>query len=196
MIHKLKTKIDINDLRSYYKRVVEEFSHLHWTKENEIETTNDKWRDNNMVDKLTGWGIDTNLDDINSPSPPYNISTKKKSSSYRNTVLSFGVVKELQEIFPFAYRWAISVQEPGGYVNRHADNADNLTVWIPIYNPNKAGLIMYHNGEEINNHLDDDGSLYLVDTTIEHSTYNNDTTDRVLLSFRFFQEHLNEVLTK
>lgn len=196
MIHKLKTRVNIDDLRNYYHTVVNDYRHLCWIKENELSTTNSKWHSNEMVDGLLGWGIDTNLDDINSPSPPYNISTKSKSNTYRNTTLAFGVINELQSIFPFGYRWAISVLEPGGYVSKHVDNADNLTVWIPIYAPSNSGLIMYDGDIEIDNHLADDGSLYLVDTKIAHRTYNNDSSNRVLLSFRFLVEHLDEVMSK
>ena len=196
MIHKLRTRVNIDDLHSYYHTVVNEYRHLCWVKENELSTTNSKWHSNEMVDGLLGWGIDTNLDDINSPSPPYNISTKSKSSTYRNTVLAFGVIKELQSIFPFGYRWAISVLKPGGYVSKHVDNQDNLTVWIPIYAPENSGLVMYDGDNEIDNHLSADGSLYLVDTKIAHRTYNNDSSNRVLLSFRFLVEHLDEVMSK
>lgn len=196
MIHKLKTKVDIDKLREYYHTLVRDYQHLCWVQDTELSTINDKWGNNQMVNELYGWGIDSNLDDINSPCPPYNISTKNKSSTYRNTVLAFGVISELQNIFPYGYRWAVSVQGSGGYVERHNDNHKNLTVWIPIYNPPKAGLIMYENEIETDHHLKDDGSLYLVDTKIDHRTYNNDTSERVLLSFRFRTEHLNEVLTR
>ena len=191
MIQKLNIKLDINELREYYHTVVRDFQHLKWTKE--LEFTNDKWSGDNMVDRLIGWGIDSNLLDINSPSPPYNISVKDKVN-YRNTSLAFGIINKLQSIFPYAYRWAISVQEPGGYVNKHNDNSKNLTVWIPIYNPEEAKLVMYYD-EETNIHLPSDGSLYLVDTRIDHRTYNHSTEDRVLLSFRFDIEYLNQVLS-
>lgn len=194
MIHKLNTKLSINDLRAYYHTVAKDYQRMCWIQNNEVESTNKKWGNNQMVNSLYGWAIDSNLEDINSPCPPYNISTRNKLPTYRNTVLAFCIINELQKIFPYGYRWAISVQEPGGYVNRHQDNPKNLTVWIPIYNPPKSGLIMYYDDKEVDHHLKDDGSLYLVDTKIDHKTYNNDTTDRVLLSFRFLTEHLDKVL--
>lgn len=196
MIHKLKTKVNIDDLRNYYNTVVNDYQHLCWYPDNHVSDTNSKWGTKSMTDRVYGWGIDTNLEDLESPSPPYNISMQPKLCVYRNTRLAFGVITHLQELFPFGYRWSISVQQPGGFVNKHSDNPDNLTVWIPIYNPAKAGLIMYDDDIAIDNHLPSDGSLYLVHTEIPHETYNDDTTDRVLLSFRFLVEHLDEVISK
>lgn len=192
MIHKLNTKLNIDSLRSYYHSVVRDLPHLIWVKEKEIDTTNDKWKNDSMVNRLHGWAIDSNLVDINSPCPPYNISTKDKTV-YRNTELAFGIINELQSMFPYGYRWAVSVQEPGGVVSRHNDNDRNLTIWIPIYNPTKARLVLYGD-KEINVNLPSDGSMYFVDTRMDHMTYNHDDSDRVLLSFRFTIEHLDTVL--
>jgi hypothetical protein len=124
---------------------------------------------------------------------PWNIS-KHETVEYRNTELAFGIIERLQQQLPFAYRWAVSVQPPGGQVGLHSDQENESAVWIPIHTNGVAiTFVTLDNTTEYC--LDSDGSAYLFDTTIPHFTYNNSTQDRVTIIFRLNNKHLDQLLS-
>jgi hypothetical protein len=195
LVTKLKLKINIDELIDYYNQVREKYQSLKWVKDEQLQSTLPRWA-NDKETNLYGWAIDSNLESLTDPCPPLNISSKT-IVDYRNTELSFGVVKQLQEIFPYGYRWSISVLEPDGGVSLHSDSSKNITVWIPIINPEQAEFMIEYQGQLTNYHLPADGSLYVVDTQYPHYTKNNSEEDRVLLSFRCLRDlHLEELLSK
>jgi hypothetical protein len=193
---KLNVTVDINELREYYDTLNTKFQHLDWSWDRGGDTIVKQWRDAAYADPsnlLThGWAIQSNLKDLSLPCPPWNISTLE-TVEYRNTELAFGIIERLQAVIPYAYRWAVSVQPPGGKVSLHSDQEDECTVWIPIYTD---GVAITFISEEKNTGycLDSDGSAYLLDTTVPHFTYNDSQQDRVAIIFRMSRTHVNELL--
>ena len=156
-----------------------------------------QWRDAAYADPANllthGWAIQSNLKDVTLPCPPWNISTLE-TVEYRNTELAFGIIQRLQSALPYGYRWAVSVQPPGGKVSLHSDQDDEATVWIPIITNGNCITFVDQNIDH-NLNLRADGSAYLLDTTIPHYTYNSTNQDRVTIIFRIKQTFINELLT-
>jgi hypothetical protein len=196
ILTKLNFKVDIKELHEYYNTLNIEFQHLDWSWDRCGDTIVKQWHDAAYADPANllthGWAIQSNLKDITLPCPPWNISTLE-TVEYRNTELAFGIIQRLQAAIPYAYRWAVSVQPPEGKVSLHSDQEDECTVWIPIHTD---GVAITFVTEEKNTGycLDSDGSVYLLDTTVPHFTYNDAGQDRVAIIFRMKQTHVNELL--
>jgi hypothetical protein len=197
-VTKLNFTIKLDTLREYYHTLVSDYDHLKW---NWVRHGNDitkEWRERMMRDSGTllpyGWAIQSNLVDLSIPCPPYNISTHDRCN-YRNTELAFGLVTNLQDLMPYTYRWSLVVQPPGGKVARHVDQGDEYTAHIPIYEADMA-VFKFWNSNEVRKDftMQADGSVYLVDTIIDHETENYDTIDRIGLVFRFKRTDLPKLL--
>lgn len=196
MLEKIVTKLNfltnIQELRDYYHILEKEYKDLDWSWQRCGNEVVKQWLDAAYEDPANllthGWAIQSNLKDLDKPCPPWNISTLE-TVEYRNTKLVFGIIKKLQEKIPYGYRWSISVQPPGGKVNRHSDQEDEYTVWVPIYT-NGPNIVF---DKEYN--LMADGSAYLLDTTVPHYTENKDSTTRVTLIFRLNQKYTEQILS-
>ncbi len=196
ILTKLNFNVDINELQEYYNTLNTKFQHLDWSWDRCGDTIVKQWRDAAYEDPANllthGWAIQSNLKDITLPCPPWNISTLE-TVEYRNTELAFGIIERLQTVIPYGYRWAVSVQPPGGKVSLHSDQEDECTVWVPIYTEGVA--ITFVTPEKNTGYcLDSDGSAYLLDTTVPHFTHNDSKQDRVTIIFRLKQAHINELL--
>lgn len=192
----LTYRVPIAELQEYYNILVTKYQHLDWSWEKCGGDVIKQWKDAAYADPANllthGWAIQSNLKDITLPCPPWNISTLE-TVEYRNTELAFGIIETLQRSFPFAYRWAVSVQPPGGTVSLHSDQEDEYTVWIPIYTNGVA--ITFVTPERTTGYcLESNGSLYLLNTTIPHFTSNESQEDRVTIIFRFNKQYLDTVL--
>jgi len=196
ILTKLNFSVDINELLDYYNTLDTQYQQLDWSWLKCGDTIVKQWRDAAYVDPANllthGWAIQSNLKDITLPCPPWNISTLE-TVEYRNTELAFGIIERLQTAIPYGYRWAVSVQPPGGKVSLHSDQEDECTVWIPIYTEGVA-ITFVTPEKNIGYCLDSDGSAYLLDTTVPHFTYNDSKQDRVAIIFRLKQIHINELL--
>jgi hypothetical protein len=196
ILTKLNFSVDITELHEYYNTLNTKFQHLDWSWDRGGDTIVKQWQDATYADPANllthGWAIQSNLKDITLPCPPWNISTLE-TVEYRNTELAFGIIERLQAAIPYAYRWAVSVQPPGGKVSLHSDQEDECTIWMPVYTD---GVAITFVTEEKNTGycLDSDGSAYLLDTTVPHFTYNDAQQDRVAIIFRMKQIHVNELL--
>jgi hypothetical protein len=192
IVQKLNFNVPHNDLKSYYEILKNYYNHLDWSWKKCGNDIVKQWRDAAYADPANllthGWAIQSNLKDINKPCPPWNISTLE-TVEYRNTELAFGVIERLQKAIPYSYRWAVSVQPPGGKVSRHSDNKDECTVWIPIYT--KGTAIVFDKEYE----LEANGSAYLLDTTVPHYTENNSDVVRVTIIFRLDQKYKNKIIS-
>jgi hypothetical protein len=196
-VTKLNFTIKLDSLKEYHHTLLTKYDHLRWCWEKHGNEITEEWRQRMMLDRGTllpyGWAIQSNLVDINIPCPPYNISTHPRTT-YRNTELAFGLVTKLQELIPYSYRWSLVVQPPTGKVSRHVDQGDEYTAHIPIYEATKAVFKFWNNDQRKDFTMQADGSVYLVDTIIEHETENYDTTDRIGLVFRFKRDDLPKLL--
>jgi hypothetical protein len=196
ILTKLNFNVDIEELHEYYNVLDTQFQHLDWSWAKCGDSIVKQWLDAAHADPANllthGWAIQSNLKDITLPCPPWNISTLE-TVEYRNTELAFGIIERLQAAMPYGYRWAVSVQPPGGKVTLHSDQEDECTVWIPIHTDGVA-ITFVTDAKDTGYCLDSDGSAYLLDTTVPHFTYNNAQHDRVTIIFRMKQIHLPELL--
>ena len=196
MLTNLNFSVDIGELRQYYTIVTTKFDHLMWSWDRCGDTVVDQWRNAAYLDpdnlKTYGWAIQSNLEDLSIPCPPWNISTHK-IREYRNTELAFGILERLQTAIPYGYRWAISVQPPGGKVSIHSDQEDEATVWLPIYTDGVA-ITFVTNTSTTEYMLNSNGSAYLLDTTVPHFTYNSSDKDRVAIICRLPKSKLQELI--
>ena len=177
-ILKLDITCDIEEIREYYETVVRDFDHLRWCPgDAEIEAGYGTL--GHRVSGVFGWAIDHNGPDLHVPCPPYNID-ERKFDFYRETDLNFGFIKKLKRAFPFAHGFSLATHPPGSYLNYHIDQAEFIKVHIPIYTNDDA--MFFYRGSEYN--LKADGSIYLVNTMIEHGTDNRGATNRAHLLFK------------
>jgi hypothetical protein len=192
----LNFSVDIDELREYYNTLKTLHSDLNWSWSKCGSDIVDQWLHAAQADPANllthGWAIQSNLKDLSIPCPPWNIS-KHEIVEYRNTKLVFGIIERLQCHLPFAYRWSVSVQPPGGKVSLHSDQENELTVWIPIYTKDIA-INFVTPDNNIGLCLDSNGSAYLLNTTIPHYTYNHSTEDRVTIIFRLNKTYLDRLL--
>lgn len=196
---KLNFTVKLDSLQEYYHILQTKYDHLSWRWERHKHEITEEWFERITSNGLGctlpyGWAIQSNLVDLSIPCPPYNISIHERTQ-YRNTELAFGLVTKLQKLIPYAYRWSLVVQPPTGKVSRHVDQGDEYTAHIPIVDAPGATFKFW---DENNNRRDfnipADGSVYLVDTIIEHETENYSNTDRVGLVFRFKRDNLPTLL--
>jgi hypothetical protein len=122
--------------------------------------------------------------------PPWDITTHERVE-YRNTPLAFGIIEKLQTAIPYGYRWAVSVQPPGGIVSLHSDQEDEYTVWIPIYTNGTAITFVADTVIEIE--LESNGSSYLLNTTVPHHTHNDSDTNRATIIFRMNKKYISNL---
>lgn len=192
IVETLNFNVDIDELRQYYHTLEDKFDHLLWSCDRYKDTIIPQWKEaaySNPANLLTyGWAIQSNLKDLSLACPPWDITTHERVE-YRNTPLAFGIIEKLQEAIPFGYRWAVSVQPPGGVVSLHSDQEDEYTVWIPIYTNGTA--ITFVTDREVNFELKSDGSAYLLNTTIPHHTHNASDTKRATIIFRMNKKYLS-----
>ena len=201
MVEKILTKlnfsVDIHELRDYYHSLEKNYSHLDWSWDKCGNTIVKQWRDAAYADPANllthGWAIQSNLKDITLPCPPWNISTLE-TVEYRNTELAFGIIERLQQLIPYGYRWAVSVQPPTGKVSLHSDQEDEYTVWIPIYSNGDSCITFVSNNTEIPIKLPDDGSAYMLDTTIPHYTLNDTDQVRATIIFRLNKKNIDDLM--
>lgn len=192
----LEFVVPLTDLISYYNTLTEKYQHLNWNWEKCGSDIVKQWRDEAYKDPANlltnGWAIQSNLEDLSIPCPPWNISTHK-IVEYRNTELVFGIIERLQTAIPFGYRWAVSVQPPGGKVSLHSDQTDEVTVWIPIITNESPAITFVEDSEETGIILSATGSAYLFNTTVPHYTSNTGSTIRATIIFRLNKKHIIEL---
>ena len=177
---KLKVKVDIQKLRDYYNIVQRDFQHLRWQKS--LSETDDGVG-GHRVENMFGWAIHTNGLDLSQPNPPYNISVSK-SDTYRYTDLYFGIIKDFEQMFPFAHNYGISVHPPRTFINTHTDSDDFIKIHVPINTVDNS----YFTFNDVEYHMECDGSMYLVNTTRPHGTDNRGIGDRIHLIFKIPQD--------
>lgn len=198
-ITQLNLSVDINSLREYYHSLIKDYEHLRWSWNKNGDEITDEWKQRIKSNGIGctypyGWAIQSNLLDKSIPCPPYNISIHERGE-YEDTELVFGIVKKLRDLMPYTYRWSLVVQPPNGKVSRHVDQGDEYTAHIPIYEASEAVFKFWDDlGNRKDFTMEADGSVYLVDTIIEHETENYSDTDRVGLVFRFKREDLPRLL--
>lgn len=194
---KLDFFVPHNELVNYYNELEENYEHLKWSWNKCKNDIKPEWQERMLTipgaNLGWGWGIQSNIIDTNVPTPPYNISTHNLCE-YRNTELAKDFVLRLQEHMPYASRWGLFVQPPGGTVPRHTDQDDEITVHIPIHWPSEAVFEIYYDSDPVTITFPANGHAYLLDTIIPHATFNRSNQNRVGIVFRLKRDKVDELL--
>lgn len=186
-IQKLKLSLDINSLQSYYQELLTSYPHLKWVAKDNLSAV-EAGVGGHKIGDMFGYGIESNLDDLTLPAPPYNIS--KNKGAYRETVLVFGIIKQLKEMFPYSHQYSIAVHPTSTFVNQHIDSDCFLKIHIPIHT-NPLAYFCFGNKKY---HMPADGSMYLVNTKKMHGTINEGKVNRVHLFFKVPEEKQDDLL--
>lgn len=194
---KLDFFVPHSELVTYYNELEENCEHLKWSWNKCKNDIKSEWQERMLTipgaNLGWGWGIQSNIIDTTVPTPPYNISTHTLCE-YRNTELAKDFVLRLQEHMPYAFRWGLFVQPPGGTVPRHTDQDDEITVHIPIHWPNEAVFEIYYDSGPVTITFPANGHAYLLDTIIPHATFNRSNQNRVGIVFRLKRDKVDELL--
>ena len=192
-------QIDLEKLRAWYSELEENYSdwkfiqgeHSYMWKEDPTDPTAE-FGHRFMPD--TAWyNLCWNPTNIEGPLPPERSNTK---SEYREA-------EDLNELCPrkcfngYALeiceqiqkqarikKVLISIMTPGTFLREHQDAPDKLRFHISIHNNTDAHWII--NGEEIR--IPDDGWIYLVNTSLPHTVWNDGNEPRVNLYGKIFTE--------
>lgn len=157
----LDYKFSLDKLKEYYACLEDSYQHLKWTL-NYVNEVNDA--EKHKLDGVYGWGIQSNLDDLTKPCPPYDIH-KFGSTIYRNTELVFGFAQDLLERFPYARQLGIAVHPTNVCISEHVDNDEYVKIHFPIIATAQSFFCF---GEH--EFVLDPGFGYLIDTRYPHST--------------------------
>jgi len=161
------------------------FIHLRWNADDNLTTVRDADLQDN-IKGVYGWGIQSNLDDLSKPCPPYNIH-KQGSDVYRNTPLVFGFAEWLLDVFPDARQMSIAAHPPGTKIRTHTDSDTWLKIHIPLLANSDSYFIFDDKKFAMK-----PGKMYLVNTAVPHSTSNDGDTTRVHLFFKIPAEKASE----
>ena len=182
MIIPLDIEFDLTEAQEYYHSVERDFKHLKWMPSGDaIDIEKHKTKG------VYGWGIQSNLDDLTIPCPPYHVH-KNGNKDYRDTELVYGFAKKLIEFFPECRQLGLAIHPPGVEIGQHTDNDDYFKIHIPLYTTDESYFVF---GEERNNMLP--GKMYLVETKYMHGTVNNGNDIRVHLLFKLPRVSLDSV---
>jgi len=179
---------DQNELISYYDKIDKDYQHMKWTPGNNIDTKT------HSVNEMYSWAVQSNLKDPTKPCPPYHIDAGEEISEADNcqtpTELIFGFGKKIIDTFPEVRQLGISGHPPNTKIDLHPDNDEFLKIHIPIITNPDAWFV--YEDEKFNMQV---GNAYLVNTTILHGTYNQGSTDRIHMIFKFPAAQLETILT-
>lgn len=185
LVKELDILFHFNELETYLDDLEKSYQYLKWTSDLK-ESVNDHNKHN--IDGIYGWGIQSNLPDLEMPCPPYNIH-KKGSDDYKDTKLVFNFAKKIRKIFPFSRQLSISAHPPGTKINLHVDTESYLKIHIPIKSNNKSYFFF-----EKEKFVLTPGKIYLVNTSKMHGTVNEGDTFRIHLFFKVPVDKIGKVL--
>lgn len=174
MIIPLNIQFDYTELLEYYSTLENKYSHLKWTFQYDVEDA-DK---GHKHDGIFGWAIQSNLEDLSKPCPPYDIH-KARTTEYKDTELMFGFAKKIKDFFPGVRQLGIAGHPPGVSIAQHVDNDKYFKIHIPIFTNPEAYFTF---GET--SYVLQPGKMYLVATEIPHGTNNLGSSTRVHMLFK------------
>lgn len=188
LIKELNIKFNFNELLDYVATIERDYQNLKWTPSDEnLKSIVDY--EKHKYQGLYGWGIQSNLDDLTQPCPPYDVH-KNSSSTYRDTELMFGFAAKIKQLFPFMRQLGIAGHPPGVSIAEHIDNVEYVKIHIPITS-NPESYFMFYNYKFVM----EPEKMYLVNTTEVHSTSNLGNSDRVHMILKLPTSLVNEIET-
>ena len=183
MIIPLNVQFDLSEARDYFHSVEKNYPHLKYLPDDNAVDIN-----LHKVTGFYGYGIQSNLEDLSVPCPPYHVH-KKGSDIYRDTVLMYGFAKKLVDFFPEVRQLGISVHPPGVEINQHIDNDEYYKIHIPLFSNDRS---YFSFGKEKN--VMEPGKIYLVETKYMHGTCNAGNSDRVHILFKLHRNSFDNVM--
>lgn len=184
LIKELDINFSFYDLERYFENVENLYQYLKWTSDLKEDSTGHQ---KHSIDGVYGWGIQSNLEDLNMPCPPYNVH-KNRTDDYRDTPLVFGFAELIRKKIPYSRQLSIAAHPPGTKINLHTDSDTYLKIHIPIKTNDKA----YFNFEDEKFVLQP-GKMYLVNTNKLHGTSNEGDTYRTHLFFKIPADKIDEI---
>lgn len=186
LIKELDIDFDHNELVEYVETLEQKFQHLKWMPTDENLKTIKDYKKHNY-EGLYGWSIQSNLEDLSVPCPPYDIH-KNGSNIYKDTELMFGFALKLKTLFPGIRQLGITAHPPNVRIAEHVDNTEYIKIHIPVTS-NPQSYFTFGSEQFVM----EPGKMYLVNTTVMHGTNNLGDTVRIHMLFKMPTEQWLEV---
>jgi hypothetical protein len=177
LVKPLDIEFDLTYALAYLDTLENKFIHLKWDADTNLDTVHDAEHQDNIAG-VYGWGIQSNLKDLTVPCPPYNIH-KNRTNEYRNTTLVFGFAEWLLDQFPYARQMSIAAHPPGTKIRTHTDTDTWFKIHIPLISTDNSYFIFDNQKFAMK-----PGKMYLVNTSVPHSTCNDGDQTRIHLFFK------------
>jgi len=181
----IKFKFSLDELRSYYYDLENNFNYLKWTLDYAKDVNN---IEKHKVEGFYGWGIQSNLENLSEPCPPYDIH-KNGLTIYRNTELVFGIIEKILIRFPYARQLGIAVHPKEVRIAEHIDNEEYVKIHFPIFKTDSSYFVF---GEH--KFILEPGNGYLIDTRYPHSTQQEGSGNRVHLLLKLPVDKIKDAL--
>lgn len=179
----LDVEFDLNELIDYYDTLERDYQRLKWTFKDDVEDADKGHKHNGIF----GWGIQSNLTDLNKPCPPYDIH-KERTKIYRDTDLVFGFAKKIIDFFPEVRQLGIAGHPHGVEIMQHVDNDEYYKIHIPIIS-NPQAYFTFSDTK----YVMEPGRMYFVETEIMHGTVNDGDNTRVHMLFKCSRDTISQV---
>lgn len=177
LVNPLDIEFDLDYALAYLNTLETKFAHLRWNADDNLNSVNQPELQDN-IKGVYGWGIHSNLADLTQPCPPYNVS-KDRTSEYRNTELVFGFAEWVLEQFPYARQLSVAAHPPGTKIRTHVDTDTWFKIHIPLITTDNSYFIFADQKFVLKA-----GKMYLVNTSVPHSTSNDGNSTRIHLFFK------------
>jgi hypothetical protein len=180
-----KFNFDLKELTDYYKIVKNNYGYFKWEAPKKDLSKDPKSYPPgyNDIVGIYGYAVQTNLKNINIPSPVFNDKTipmdAKLPYATNKTKLYFGFAEKLIEKLPYIEELVITAHPPNSKIQLHTDNYINIRIHIPI-EVNQESYFVF----EQNKYVLEIGKAYLVNTSRLHGTDNQGDSDRIHLLFK------------
>lgn len=184
LIKELDIEFSFDELEQYLRDLETDYNKLKWTSDLK-ESVNDHGK--HKIDGVYGWGIQSNLTDLEIPCPPYNVH-KQGTDDYKDTKLVFDFAEKIRKTFPYSRQLSVAAHPPGTKINFHVDTDSYLKIHVPILSNDSAFFFF-----EEEQFVLKPGKMYLVNTTKLHGTVNNGNSTRIHLFFKVPVDKVDEV---
>lgn len=177
MFYKLDIPIDVHKAQQYYHTLEKDYQHRKWSCP--------------LGDSIIyGWSIHV-LNGVTGNFGFYDLKSEPLGvENYYRSETCFDWAEEILDLLPYGYRAGIGVSPAGTIVPPHIDVTwrDMMRLHIPIYTNNDYKW--YTDGGEL--HMEE-GSIYMVDTSLTHATKNLGTTSRVHFGMNIPRRNFDDI---
>ena len=187
LVKELDIKFDMQEALDYLHTVETKYAHLRWDASKENLKQAKEADEQEEISGVYGWGVQSNLPDLNQPCPPYHVH-KGGSDEYRDTDLVFGFIEKIKDIFPRARQISIASHPQGTKIRRHNDSDTYYKIHLPLTSNDKSWFIF-----DYKTFVLEPGKFYLINTDKHHSTYNEGESIRTHLFFKIPVEDVDAV---